>query len=59
MVIQYLKNKHNGMFYRVIDNKFVSMWSPNAKQWIKCCTNYKDIIFTIDNFILIDEKDVK
>lgn len=57
IVVQLLKNKNNGMYYKAVANSMLFMWSPRAKAWLKPCTKYGDMMNTIENYDLVSDRD--
>lgn len=56
VIVQLMKNKHNNMYYKAVANSILFMWSPQAKAWIKPCTTYSEMMKSIDNYDLVDNK---
>lgn len=57
VIVQLMKNTNNNMYYKAVANSILFMWSPRSKTWIKPCTTYKDMMESIENYELINDRD--
>lgn len=58
--IKYFQCLESKKLYKVIDDKYVSMWYRSKREWGKCCTSIRDVYegFYSGYYIIVKEHEV-
>ena len=58
--IKYFQCKSSKKLYKIVNDKYITMWYRSTKEWGKCCTSIRDVYdgFYKDFYIIVNEYEV-